>query len=346
MAEVETSKAEVLANELREELPQLFDINYTPKWDLYEEKVEFMDPLNKFEGIKKYRDNIQLLKDSPLFTGGKMDLHEVTVLDPSTVFTRWTLAMTFKAFPWKPRLLFTGTTKYTINPQSGLVTRHEDTWDSIDDNNPVSLEAVVDLVGQLSPIAPIAAAGVRTLKRAGEEAAPYSVLRRFKENVQVRRYEALDMVQTPRGQVYDRDSYNAANTLLLGYRGDALTAAENTAGRVLASTEPLLQFDSGKRDSSLAYVLPRGLGTGSPPTPKDGQLAVVSLPARDVAVYSVRGFGNDRGRTEEAIEGGLRDLRAAVESKGWTVTEEGGAFTLASYADGYELWLSVAAGSE
>ncbi len=60
-----------------------------------------------------------------------------------------------------------------------------------------------------------------------------------------------------------------------------------------------------------------------------------------VAVFGVRGYGSDRGRTEEAIEGGLKDLRAWVEARGWRVTEKGGAFTLASYCDGYELWLTV-----
>ncbi len=62
-----------------------------------------------------------------------------------------------------------------------------------------------------------------------------------------------------------------------------------------------------------------------------------------MAVYSVRGYGSDRARSEEAIDGGLKELRELVESRGWKVTEEGNAFTLASYCDGYELWLSVEA---
>ena len=62
-----------------QELPSLFDLSYEPKWDLYDKKVSyciqrcrdgadgsaevaFRDPLNKFEGIKKYQDNIQMLK--------------------------------------------------------------------------------------------------------------------------------------------------------------------------------------------------------------------------------------------------------------------------------------------
>lgn len=34
--------AEKLADEMREELPQMFDLNYEPKWDLYDEKVCFL----------------------------------------------------------------------------------------------------------------------------------------------------------------------------------------------------------------------------------------------------------------------------------------------------------------
>ena len=43
-----------------------------------------------------------MLKDSPLFKDSKMDLHEAVVQPDGSVLTRWTLAMTFKAFPWQP----------------------------------------------------------------------------------------------------------------------------------------------------------------------------------------------------------------------------------------------------
>mmetsp|Transcript_23421 Transcript_23421/g.47735 ORF Transcript_23421/g.47735 Transcript_23421/m.47735 type:complete len:270 (-) Transcript_23421:21-830(-) len=266
-----------------------------------------------------------------------MDLHDVQIIDPTTVFTRWTLAMTFKAFPWKPRLLFTGTTKYTISAESGLVTRHEDTWDSIDDNQPVSMEAVLDLIGQMAP--DLAGQGVKIIKRAGVDAAPYSMLRRWSKGFEVRKYEGYTMAQTPPGEVYDRDSYNAAVSLLQDYRGDALSKAKNANGKVLPASEPLLQLDSGRRDSSLAYVIPPG--QGSAPAPLDKTLSLVQVPPKSVAVLSVRGYGADRGRTEEAIESGLGELRAWVEERGFRVVEEGKAFTLASYSDGYELWLTV-----
>ena len=106
--EGQASQAQILAQELKSDLTQMFDLAYEPKWSLYAEDVLFQDPLTRFRGMPKYQDNIQMLKDSPLFTGGKMDLHEVTVVDDTRVDTRWTLSMTFKPFPWQPRLLFTG----------------------------------------------------------------------------------------------------------------------------------------------------------------------------------------------------------------------------------------------
>jgi hypothetical protein len=33
------SKADILVSELKEELPQLFDLSYTPKWGLYSDQV-------------------------------------------------------------------------------------------------------------------------------------------------------------------------------------------------------------------------------------------------------------------------------------------------------------------
>jgi len=144
------SNAQILAGELKSDLAQMFDLSYEPKWDLYAEDVLFTDPLNKFTGIQKYKDNIKMLKDSPLFTAGKMDLHEVKVVDDTRVDTRWTLQMTFKPFPWRPRLLFTGTTKYIMN-EDGLVVKHLDEWDSLSNNQPVSFEAVLELVSQMLP---------------------------------------------------------------------------------------------------------------------------------------------------------------------------------------------------
>ena len=37
--------------------------------------------------------------------------------------------------PWTPTAAFSGTTEYTIDPYNGLIRKHVDTWDSIQNNN-------------------------------------------------------------------------------------------------------------------------------------------------------------------------------------------------------------------
>ncbi|EKX40646.1 hypothetical protein GUITHDRAFT_113180 [Guillardia theta CCMP2712] len=338
--DVSYTRANQLAKELEEELPSLFDLSYEPKWDLYDKKVSyciqrcrdgadgsaevaFRDPLNKFEGIKKYQDNIQMLKDSPLFTDGKMDLHQVEVVDPNTVITRWTLGMTFKAFPWRPRLEFTGSTKYVLDADSGLVVEHIDEWDSIANNQPISAEGLADVVSQLLP---------NPLQGGGEEVTKYSLIR---SRIEVRRYEAFTMVQSETGSVYDKDSYLLTTDLLRKFRGDALTKPSNSLGQVLPVTEPQLQMDSGKQDSSLEWrkrsLKPSGIAG----------LQLVEVPETLVATLAVRGFGADRSRSEQALLGAREELATLVTRKGFEILEDKDAFTIASFADGYEIWLRV-----
>lgn len=323
------SKSEILADELRDELPQLFDLSYTPKWELYSDNVEFVDPLNKFSGVEGYKGNIQLLKDSPLFKDGEMQLHDTKVVDDETVLTRWTLSMVFKPAPWQPRLSFTGTSEYKLDPASGLVVKHTDTWDSIANNAPFSLEALQDLVGQLVP--DVTTVGIRVLKGGAEESAAYDLLRRYGSTMEVRRYRPYCVVSTEPGGVYDRDSYLAASEQLMAYKGDANNKPQNAAGMVCAATEPALQFDSGKLDSSLGAILPAGF---SAPKPLDKTLTVSTVSDSIVAVAKRRGFGSDRSRSEQEIESVRAALEAKVTSEGWKLPGPKGAFTLASYADG------------
>uniref|UniRef100_A0A7S4U6Q7 Uncharacterized protein n=1 Tax=Guillardia theta TaxID=55529 RepID=A0A7S4U6Q7_GUITH len=341
--DVSYTRANQLAKELEEELPSLFDLSYEPKWDLYDKKVAFRDPLNKFEGIKKYQDNIQMLKDSPLFTDGKMDLHQVEVVDPNTVITRWTLGMTFKAFPWRPRLEFTGSTKYVLDADSGLVVEHIDEWDSIANNQPISAEGLADVVSQLlpNPLQVVSLQGLRQLKGGGEEVTKYSLIRRFSDRIEVRRYEAFTMVQSETGSVYDKDSYLLTTDLLRKFRGDALTKPSNSLGQVLPVTEPQLQMDSGKQDSSLGYILPPEWRKRSLKPSGIAGLQLVEVPETLVATLAVRGFGADRSRSEQALLGAREELATLVTRKGFEILEDKDAFTIASFADGYEIWLRV-----
>ena len=127
----------------------------------------------------------------------------------------------------------------------------------------------------------------------------------------------------------------------LQYRGDALAAPENKAKRILDRTEPALQIDSGNSDSYLAYILPPAAGALDAPAPVSQDLKLLEVPPSQVAVGSSRGFGSDRGRTEEGLAEQRQFLADQVRKHGFRVCETGNAFTLANYADGYEMWLSV-----
>ncbi|GAB0494170.1 hypothetical protein MMPV_005460 [Pyropia vietnamensis] len=144
-----------LAAKLQTELPALFRTDAgDPDWSLYTPDVQFEDPLNRFRGVAKYRDNIRFLKESFAFRNSAMFLHD-TVAGEDSVVTRWTLAMTAAFLPWSPRVVFTGESIYGVDltpgDTMGGVNRHIDTWDSIAAQKFLSIEAIGDLVRQLSP---------------------------------------------------------------------------------------------------------------------------------------------------------------------------------------------------
>ncbi|KAJ1416268.1 hypothetical protein SESBI_17443 [Sesbania bispinosa] len=56
------------------------------------------------------------------------------------ITTRWTVVMRFALLPWKPELVFTGTSVMGINPENGKFCSHVDCWDSIEKNDYFSLE--------------------------------------------------------------------------------------------------------------------------------------------------------------------------------------------------------------
>lgn len=54
----------------------------------------------------------------------------------------------------------------------------------------------------------------------------------------------------------------------------------------------------------------------------------------------------DRTRNEDVVQKAVDELRAGAQAEGYTVLDAPESFVLASYADGYELWLRVVAKPE
>jgi len=296
-----------------------------------------VDPLNEFDGVDKYKSNIQMLRDSPLFTAADMTLHDAVPQDDGTVITRWTLGMTFKPFPWQPRLTFTGTSIYYLDNE-GKVSKHVDMWDSIDQQSPFSFQALQDLVGQLLP--DVTKRGVQAIKGGAVEEITYKVVRRA-PGLEIRKYDDFELVETEEEGVYSKETYNEAKNLIRDYHGDALVKATNKNGMMLPTTDPVLQLDIGSGLTNLAYVHATSK-RGKAPLPSDDKLTVRSWGDSLVAVKDVRGYGQDRTRSEASVQTNLEELRKAIAGEGYAIGDANKeAFYLANFADGYEMWIKV-----
>jgi len=101
-------------------------------FSLYSPSVEFKDPLASYTGIDTYKKALSLLKDSKISNGVRFETHDVSIAGNGVVRARWTLSAECPLLPWKPRVVFTGVSVYTLNTE-GKVVKHVDIWDSCDE---------------------------------------------------------------------------------------------------------------------------------------------------------------------------------------------------------------------
>lgn len=100
---------------------QRFPVNQT--YSIYAPDVYFQDPLNKFSGVKRYKEMINFIQT--WFLDPKMDLHNIQRLG-DTVKTEWTLSWN-TPLPWKPRISIPGWSELGLN-SDGLIVSHIDYW--------------------------------------------------------------------------------------------------------------------------------------------------------------------------------------------------------------------------
>lgn len=100
---------------------QRFPVNQT--YSIYAPDVYFQDPLNKFRGVKRYKEMINFIQT--WFLNPKMDLHNIQRLG-NTIKTEWTLSWNTPV-PWKPRISIPGWSELTLN-SDGLIVSHIDYW--------------------------------------------------------------------------------------------------------------------------------------------------------------------------------------------------------------------------
>lgn len=154
---LEPEQVNTLQKGLIEEYKTFFDPMIE---SMYDKNVEFKDPLNNFRGVDRYRGNVDLLAGRKglgplLFSDASIIMHSLNLLPEAKLQARWTLQLTAKFLPWKPRLRFTGISIYQVN-FDGKITSQEDFWDSVNLVNGRYqqmgfLDAVKDFVDQLVP---------------------------------------------------------------------------------------------------------------------------------------------------------------------------------------------------
>lgn len=126
---------------------------------LYSKDILFKDPLNTIRGFGNYKNNINMLAGrtflgSKVFANSSLVLHNAEFLQDGRYQTRWTLSSTILFLPWRPRMEFTGVSRYSIR-EDGLIEQQEDFWDSINllngDYRAVGKDkAIADFLNQLS----------------------------------------------------------------------------------------------------------------------------------------------------------------------------------------------------
>eukprot|EP00741_Cyanophora_paradoxa_P020306 tig00021244_g19599.t1 len=286
---------------LKHELPSMFEPGNSVDYSIYAQDVFFQDPLNKFNGIGKYRQNISFLQT--FFKDSKLDLHDiytdVTAGGEDVVVTRWTLSMT-APFPWRPRLAFTGTSEYVLGPE-GTVVRHIDKWDSLPGPTEGGLQDLLSEMFGAGSGAPLegSAPGAGAVAQA-----PYTLLRRY-PGFEVREYGAFEVVRT---------AYTARPA---GFSAlDAYLHGNSMSGEGLPRSAPVIYAvpsdPASPAPKRMAYPVPAGASE-----PLDDDLEVVPVDFSRIAAIRFSGSA-----TPEIVAARRRQLERMVKAAGLRAVEE------------------------
>lgn len=120
--------------------------------DRYDPSIKFSDPISSFNDLTGYSLNVRFL--TTIFAV-KFKLLDIGVVGPEKIVARWSMEATSRlapVLPWKPKAVFTGISEYKVDTVSGLITEHIDKWDSIEDNDFLSVEAVRYIATSLTQV--------------------------------------------------------------------------------------------------------------------------------------------------------------------------------------------------
>nr|XP_043623657.1 uncharacterized protein LOC122595370 [Erigeron canadensis] len=279
---------EQLVGFLYDDLPHLFDDQGIDK-TAYDERVKFRDPITKHDSISGYLFNIAMLK---LVFSPNFQLHWVKQTGPYEITTRWTMEMTFSLLPWKPLLVFTGTSVMGINPENGKFCSHVDYWDSIKNNEYFSSEGLVDLVKQL-----------RIYKTPDLETPKYQILKRT-ANYEVRKYNPFIIVETQSDKLASSTGFNDVAGYIFG---------KNSREEKIPMTTPVFTqaFDTEMSKMSIQIVIPSDKDMESLPDPNKEDISLRSVQGGFAAVLKFSGKP-----TEDVVREKEKLLRSSLFSDG------------------------------
>ncbi|NET34727.1 MAG: DUF2358 domain-containing protein [Cyanothece sp. SIO1E1] len=95
-----------------------------PTYEIYAENVFFQDPLNRFQGLDRYKKMIGFIET--WFINPNLELHQIEQ-SGNQIETHWTLRWT-TPLPWKPQMVIKGWTEMMLNSE-GLINSHIDYWE-------------------------------------------------------------------------------------------------------------------------------------------------------------------------------------------------------------------------
>ncbi|XP_004513575.1 uncharacterized protein [Cicer arietinum] len=283
-----TLDLEQLVGFLYEDLPHLFDDKGIDK-SAYDERVFFRDPITKHDDLNGYLFNIALLKT--LFTP-QFYLHWVKPTGPYEITTRWTMVMKFMLLPWKPELVFTGTSVMGVNPENGKFCSHVDFWDSIEKNDYFSFEGLLELFKQL-----------RIYKTPELESPKYQILKKT-ANYEVRQYDPFVVVETNGDKLSGSTGFNDVAGYIFG---------KNSTTEKIAMTTPVFTqaIDADLSKVSIQIVLPLDKETNSLPNPNKETVILRKLEGGVAAVIKFSGKP-----TEDSVREKEKMLRSNIIKDG------------------------------
>nr|GEV56131.1 hypothetical protein [Tanacetum cinerariifolium] len=238
----------------------LVEQQFPPKQVNVEKLVEFL-----------YEDLPHLFDDQGIDrTAYDEELHWVKQTGTYEITTRWTMEMTFSLLPWKPVLVFTGTSVMGINPENGKFCSHVDYWDSLKNNAYFSSEGLVDLVKQL-----------RIYKTPDLETPKYHILKRT-ATYEVRKYSPFIIVETQSDKLASSTGFNDVAGYIFG---------KNSREEKIAMTTPVFTqaFDPDMSKMSIQIVIPSDKDMESLPDPNKEDVSLRSVQGGFAAVLKFSG---------------------------------------------------------